>query len=68
LTSEALKAKLTPYGQNPFRLVMVGGGATGVEAATQVKGSYPHSQVSLVTQGAVGAFKGTRVQRQISRL
>jgi NADH dehydrogenase FAD-containing subunit len=66
LTSETLKSKLTTYGQNPFRMVVVGGGATGVEAATQVKGSYPHSEVSIVTQGAVGAFKGARVQRHIS--
>ncbi|HXV41981.1 MAG TPA: FAD-dependent oxidoreductase, partial [Anaerolineae bacterium] len=67
LTSEALKSKLTTYGQNPFRVVVVGGGATGVEAATQVKGSYPHSQVALVTQGEVGAFKGARVQGYISQ-
>lgn len=65
LTSEALKSKLTLYGQNPFRVVVVGGGATGVEAATQVKGKYPHSQVSLVTQGEVGAFKRGQVQRHI---
>jgi NADH dehydrogenase FAD-containing subunit len=66
LTSEALKSKLTSYSQNPFRVVVVGGGATGVEAATQVKGSYPHGQVSLVTQGAVGAFKGAQVQQHIN--
>jgi NADH dehydrogenase FAD-containing subunit len=65
LTSEALRAKLTAYGKNPFRVVVVGGGATGIEAATQVKGRYPHSDVSLVTQGRVGAFKGTRVQKHI---
>ena len=63
LTSEALKSKLTTYGQNGFRVVVVGGGATGLEAATQVKGRYPHSEVSLVTQGQVGAFKGARVQQ-----
>lgn len=66
LTSEALKSKLTAYGKNPFQVVVVGGGATGVEAATQVKGSYPHSKVTIVTQGEVGAFKGARVQHHIS--
>jgi NADH dehydrogenase FAD-containing subunit len=67
LTTDALKSKLSAYGKNPFRVVVVGGGATGLEAATQVKGSYPHSQVSLVTQGEAGAFKGARVQKHIAQ-
>jgi len=66
LTIEALKSKLTASGKNAFRVVVVGGGATGVEAATQVKGRYPHSEVSIVTQGEVGAFKGARVQKHIT--
>jgi NADH dehydrogenase FAD-containing subunit len=66
LTSEALKSKLTAYGKSGFRLVVVGGGATGVEAATQIKGRYPQAEVSIVTQGEVGAFKGVRVQQHIS--
>jgi len=63
LTTAALQAKLVAYGQDPLRVVVVGGGATGIEAATQIKGSYPHSTVALVTQGKVGAFKGPTVQR-----
>ncbi len=66
LTTAALKSKLTAYGKNAFRVVVVGGGATGVEAATQVKGRYPQSEVSIVTQGEVGAFKGTAVQKHIT--
>jgi NADH dehydrogenase FAD-containing subunit len=45
---------------------VVGGGATGVEAAAQIKGRYPQAEVSIVTQGEAGAFKGTRVQQHIS--
>jgi NADH dehydrogenase FAD-containing subunit len=65
LTIEALKSKLTAYGKKPFRVVVVGGGATGIEAATQIKGAYPQSEVSLVTQGEAGAFKGPRVQKHL---
>lgn len=45
------------------RVVVVGGGATGIEGATEIKGWFPHLQVSLVTDGKFGAFKGPRVER-----
>jgi NADH dehydrogenase len=45
------------------RVVVVGGGATGIEGATEIKGWYPHLQVDLVTDGVFGAFKGPRVER-----
>jgi len=66
LTTQALEAKLTAYGEKAFRVVVVGGGATGVEAATQIKGKYPHSEVHIVSQGEVGAFKGALVQEHIA--
>jgi NADH dehydrogenase FAD-containing subunit len=66
LTTDALEAKLTAYGEKAFRVVVVGGGATGVEAATQIKGKHPRSDVHIVTQGQVGAFKGIHVQQHIA--
>lgn len=45
------------------RVVVVGGGATGIEGATEIKGWFPHLQVSLVTDSKFGAFKGPRVER-----
>lgn len=45
------------------RVVVVGGGTTGIEGATEIKGRFPHLQVSLVTGGRFGAFKGPRVER-----
>ncbi|MEZ4867244.1 MAG: FAD-dependent oxidoreductase [Caldilineaceae bacterium] len=65
LATDALRAKLTTLGKSPFRAVVVGGGATGIEAATQIKGCYPQSEVTIVTQGAVGAFKGAQVQKHL---
>ena len=66
LTTSALAEKLVAYGEKRFRVVVVGGGATGVETAAQIKGSYPDSDVSIVTRGDVGAFKGARVQKHIA--
>ena len=64
--TSALAEKLTAYGDEPFRVVVVGGGATGLETAAQIKGAYPSSDVQIVTQGQVGAFKGARVRRHIA--
>ena len=47
------------------RVVVVGGGATGIEGATEIQGLYPTLQVSLVTRDAFGAFKGERVQKHL---
>ena len=43
-------------------VVVVGGGATGIEAACEIKARRPHLRVQLVTASAVGGFKGERVQ------
>jgi NADH dehydrogenase FAD-containing subunit len=46
--------------------VVVGSGPTGIEGATEIKGLYPKLQVSLVTDGAFGAFKGEeRIERPL---
>ncbi|MEM7335023.1 MAG: FAD-dependent oxidoreductase [Chloroflexota bacterium] len=47
------------------RIVIIGGGATGIEMATEVKGAYPHQDVILLTNGEVGHFKGARIKHQI---
>ncbi len=66
LTTSALRAKLASYQGQSLRAVIVGGGATGVEAATQIKGLISQSDVAIVTQGKLGAFKGERVQKHIA--
>ena len=43
-------------------VTVVGGGATGIEAACEVKAHYPDLNVQLVTADVVGGFKGERVQ------
>ncbi|MCB0166041.1 MAG: FAD-dependent oxidoreductase [Anaerolineae bacterium] len=64
-TTTPLQQKLTAFGQRSFQVVVVGGGATGIETATQIKGVYPHSTVTLVTQGQAGAFKGPQIQQHM---
>ena len=47
------------------RVVVVGGGATGVEAAPQIKGVHPSLHVTLVSKDTIGGFKGDRVMHHI---
>lgn len=49
------------------QVVVVGGGATGIEGATEIKGHFPDLQVSLVTEGKFGAFQGPRVERHLRK-
>lgn len=48
---EALKVAVSRSG----RIVVVGGGLTGIETATEIAESYPSLDVSLVTAGTLGA-------------
>jgi len=57
----ALHDKIHNSGEG--RVVVVGGGATGIEGVTEIKGMFPDFQVSLVTGGQFGIFKGPRVER-----
>jgi NADH dehydrogenase len=62
-----LKTRLAELKNAPSRVLVVGGGATGIEAAAQIKGTNPGFRVELVTQGAFGAFKNERLRRHMLR-
>ena len=64
-TAEALETRLAELATRPFGAVVVGGGATGVEAAAEIKGRYPNAEVSIVTHGRVGAFKGRKIEAHV---
>ncbi len=58
--AETLAAKLpelsarSASGRGRARVVVVGGGLTGIEAASEIAESWPELQVELVTRGALG--------------
>ena len=64
-STDALKARLASFGDEPFQAVVVGGGATGIEAAAQIKAACPETSVRLLTRGEAGAFKGESIRRHI---
>lgn len=65
LTTAVLAEKLKAFGSRPFKALIVGGGATGIEMAGQLKGAHPQADVTLITQETAGAFKGPRIQKHI---
>jgi NADH dehydrogenase FAD-containing subunit len=54
------------------RLLVCGGGATGIEAAAEFAGAYPNLQVQLVTQDEFGSFMKKKIadymQQSLQRL
>ena len=52
-TVEELKTRLPKLNHDAGRLVVVGGGPTGIEAATEFAESYPNLRVTLATRGEV---------------
>ena len=46
-------------------VAVIGGGATGLEVACEIKANYPQLVIKLVTAGAAGDFKGERIQTHL---
>ncbi len=62
-SAEALRDLLPKLDAQPGggRLLVAGGGATGIEAAAEFAAAYPHLQVQLVTEGEFGHAFGTSI-------
>lgn len=66
---EDLKTLLPELDLDSGRLVVVGGGATGVEAAAEFAESYPNLQITLATRGKImPAFPGKPRDHVVYRL
>ncbi len=61
LSAAALRERLPVRNDAGGRLVVCGGGATGIEAAAEFADAYPNLRVHLVTRGAFGQFLGESV-------
>ncbi|MCA9897173.1 MAG: FAD-dependent oxidoreductase [Ardenticatenaceae bacterium] len=60
-SASALQTRLATL--RPADSVLVaGGGATGIEAACEIKAKHPQTAVKLLSSGDVGGFKGVTIQ------
>jgi NADH dehydrogenase len=67
MSVEALRSSLPELAARAAALAVVGGGATGIEAAAEFAECYPALQVSLITGGALAAPLGDAVASKIRR-
>jgi NADH:quinone reductase (non-electrogenic) len=67
LSAAALRETLPSVQARHGRIVVCGGGATGIETAAEVAKAYPNIKVHLVTQGSFGQFLGKAVAASIRR-
>jgi len=65
---DALAKRLPAMATNHERLLIVGGGLTGIEAATEFAEAYPQLQVTLVTKGRLGAALSTAGAEHLRRV
>lgn len=61
----ALREKLQSYQSRDGKVVVIGGGATGIEGAGHIKSIYPQLDVTIVTAGEFATFKGKRLQKHM---
>lgn len=64
-TTLALQKQLPQVAEQGGRLLVCGGGLTGIEAATELAETYPNLQVTLVTRGTFGEQLSQRGQRHL---
>lgn len=64
-SGEAFRLKLRENGHRPLRVVVVGGAETGIEAAGEIKTNWPAIDVTIVTRGRCGDFRGPRVEKAV---
>lgn len=57
-----LKATLNEWQGRQAKVVIVGSGSTGIEAASEIRAAHPGFEIQIITQGNFATFKGPRVQ------
>ena len=62
-SAAALYQELAGMGRDQFRVAVIGGGATGIEMATEIKAAFQQAEVQLISGQKAGTFKGARVEQ-----
>lgn len=65
LSAAALRDRLPTIDASNGRVIVCGGGATGIETATQIASVYPHIKVSIVTRGKIAPTFSQKVYETI---
>jgi NADH dehydrogenase FAD-containing subunit len=61
----ALRARLEAHAGEALRVIVVGGAESAIEAAAEIKTTYPKAEVTMVSRSRCAGFKGTKVEQAI---
>jgi NADH dehydrogenase FAD-containing subunit len=61
-SAAALRTRLQQRAGQPTRVLAIGGGATAIETAGEIKSAWPDAEVTMVSRSRCGEFKGARVE------
>ena len=64
-SAAALRSRLRRDAGRPLRIVTVGGAETGIEAAGEIKTTWPSAEVTMVSRSRCGDFQGARVEKAV---
>jgi NADH dehydrogenase FAD-containing subunit len=64
---EGIRARLDAFGDRRRHVVVVGGGLTGIEIASEIAEAHPALSVSLVTSGVVGELLSKRARAAVTK-
>ena len=64
---DGIRARLDAFGDRRRHVVVVGGGLTGIEIASEIAEAHPALSVSLVTSGRVGELLSKRAREEVTK-
>lgn len=64
-SADALRLRLQQHSDRRMRVLAVGGGATAIEAAGEIKTAWPDAEVTMISLSRCGDFKGPHVEKAV---
>jgi NADH:ubiquinone reductase (H+-translocating) len=66
-SAAALRATLAENARRHLRVTIVGGAETAIEAAGEIKATWPQTEVTMISRTTCASFKGPRIARDLRR-
>jgi NADH dehydrogenase len=64
-SAAALRSRLQQNAGRAMRVLAIGGGATAIETAGEIKSAWPDAEMTMVSRSRCGDFKGEQVEKAV---